>query len=188
MENVADKYQVGPTTSKISQFIGEQVGLSPIKLDHLIKGYTGTLGMYAVDVMDAIMDMNSDSPKAAKRFEQMPIIKRFALDPEARGAVTNYYQLKNSVDEVVRTSNFLERSMRFEEYGEYMRDNMNMFVMRDYVNDLEKSMAEFREMKNLIRSSQIGADEKRDRLTQLGQVENMLTMKIQELKKQMSQR
>ncbi len=31
---------------------GKTLGLSPLKVDHLIKAYTGTIGMYAVDTID----------------------------------------------------------------------------------------------------------------------------------------
>jgi hypothetical protein len=127
--------------------------------------------------------MNSEAPKASKRFEQMPVIRRFALDPEARGNVTAYYELKNSVDEVVRTSNYLKRTMDYKEYGEYMKENIQMFAVRDYINDLEKNMKQFREMKNLIRISKMDADAKRDSLLSIGQLENQLTKNIQLLKK-----
>jgi hypothetical protein len=183
MQEIAAKYQVGPGTSKISAEIGRSLGISPIKLDHLIQGYTGTMGMYLMNALDSFFDMNSEAPKASKRFEQMPVIKRFAIDPEARGTVTAYYEMKNSVDELVRTSNYLKRTMDFKEYGEYMKENIQMFAVRDYVNDLEKNMKQFREMKNLVRISAMDSDAKRDALLNIGRMENQLTRNIQVLKK-----
>jgi hypothetical protein len=183
LEGVEAKYQVGPGTTRFSELVGQQIGLSPAKLDALIQGYTGTMGMYAMNLFDMIYDMNSESPKASKRFEQMPVLRRFLVDPEARGQVTSYYDLKNSVDEVVRTSNYLERTMDFKEYGKYMQENMKMLAVRDYINDLEKTMKEFREMKNTIRVSQLSADAKRDSLKAIGQMESSLVANIQTLKK-----
>jgi hypothetical protein len=130
-----------------------------------------------------IFDMNSDIPKASKRFEQMPIIKRFAVDPEARGTVTAYYELKDSVDEVVRTSNLLERSMNYKDYGQYMTDNIRMLATKDYILALERNMKEFREMKLAIRTSAMSAEAKRDALTSIGKMESQLTQNIQTLKK-----
>lgn len=183
LEDVAPEYQVGPGTTKFAQWAGKQLGYSPIKIDHLVQGYTGTMGSYFADTLDMFFNMNSDSPKASKRFEQMPVVKRFALDPEARGTVTAYYELKDSVDEVVRTANYLERTMSFEEYGEYMKDNINMFVAQDYVKDVEKSMKDLREMKIQIRSSGMDGDSKRDALTAIGQMEIQLTSNVKTLKK-----
>jgi hypothetical protein len=183
LDGVGDPFQVGPTTSLVAEKIGKQIGMSPMKVDHLINGYTGTIGMYMVDALDAIMDMNSDSPKASKRFEQMPVLKRFALDPEARGNVSAYYEMKNSVDEVVRTSNLLERTSNYKEWGPYMEDNIKLLATKDYILDLENSMKEFREMQVLIRSSSLSADEKRDALLNITKAQNALTSNIQLLKK-----
>ena len=138
--------------------------------------------MYAVDLMDAIYDMHSDSPKPSKRFEQLPVFKRFVVDPEARGQVTSYYDLKNSVDEATRTENLLQRSMRFEEYGQYMKDNIKMFAVKSYVLDLEKTLKQYNEMKVMIRASKMDADAKRDALLNINRAENQLTANIQQLK------
>jgi len=184
LEDVAPEYQVGPNTSRMSAAIGQSLGISPMKLDHLIQGYSGTMGMYAVDLVDSFLGMNAQSPKASKRFEQMPVIRRFLLDPEARGTVTGYYELKHSVDEAVRTTNFLERSQDFENYGKFARENIGLLATRDYINDLEKTMKQFREMKNTIRISSMDADAKRDALVSIGKMEQQLTANIQYLKKQ----
>jgi hypothetical protein len=183
LKDVAPEYQVGPGTSAFAEFVGKTLGLSPLKVDHVFKGYTGTMGMYAVDLMDAVMDINSDSPKPTKRFEQLPIIKRLALDPEARGNVTNYYQLKDSVDTAVRTMNLLEKSGNPEEFAKYVQDNAGTLAFRGYVNDLEKSMKELRDMKKQVQNSSMTGDQKRDTIKAIGQAENNLTTNIQTVKK-----
>jgi hypothetical protein len=186
MENISPEYQVGPNTSKVAGAMGQALNISPIKLDYLLQGYTGTMGMYVVNLLDAFFDMNSEAPKASRRLEQMPVLRRFMVDPEARGAISAYYDLKNSVDEVVRTSNFLQRSMDFENYGKYMQENVQMLAVKDYINDLEKTMKEYREMKNLVRISNMDADSKRDTLSNIGKLEQQLTKNIQMLKKQIA--
>jgi hypothetical protein len=183
LDGVADPFQVGPSTSIVAEKMGKQLGMSPMKIDHLINGYTGAVGMYMVEILDAIMDMNSNSPKASKRFEQMPVLKRFALDPEAKGSVSAYYEMKNSVDEVVRTSNLLERTGNYKEWGPYMKDNIKLLATHDYILDLEKSMKEFREMQVIIRNSSMSPDNKRDALLNISKAQNALTANIQLLKK-----
>jgi len=187
LKDVAPEFQVGPGTSMFAQWIGKMAGLSPIQIDHLFKGYTGTMGGYAVDVLDMVMDFNGDSPKVSKRLEQMPIIKRFALDPEARGTVTAFYEMKDSVDEVTRTINLLEKSMNYKDMGEYMTDNMKILATKDYIQDLEKQMKELRDMKNMIRNSQMSGDQKRDAILDITKMENQLTQNMQNLKKMVSE-
>jgi hypothetical protein len=127
--------------------------------------------------------MNDASPKASKRFEQMPVIKRFALDREAKGTVSAYYDLKNSVDQVVRTMNLMERTAQGSEMGAYMKDNARLFGMRDYVSSVEKDMKQLREATVKIRSSSMDPDAKRDALRAITEAQNQLTGRIRALKK-----
>jgi hypothetical protein len=190
LEDVNPAYQIAPGTSRIGELIGgatkdlpTALQLSPVKIDEMIRGYTGTIGGYMMDLFDAIYDMNTDAPKAAKRFEQMPVIRRFAVDPLARGQVTAYYELKNSVDEAVRTANLLERNMKPQEWGEFMQENMGLLATKDFVLDLEKSMKQYREMKNFVRASTMDAEGKKDIIANITELENNLASNIQEIKK-----
>jgi hypothetical protein len=186
MEGVAPEYQVGPSTTKIAQSIGSNLGVSPMKVDHVIQGYTGTMGMYLVDLVDSILSSNDASPKADKRFEQIPIIKRFAVDKAAKGTVSAYYDLKNSVDEVVRTVNLLERTGKMEDIEAYMTKNAPMFAAQDYVKAIESEMKGLREALVQVRSSDMTGAEKRDAINELTEAQNQLTAQIKLFKKEIS--
>ena len=183
MKDVDPQFQVGPSTSIVAKGIGQALGLSPMKVDHIIKGYTGTIGMYGIDTIDMVLDQFGDSPKPTKRFEQLPVIKRFALDEDARGSVTQYYQLKDAVDTTVRTMNLLEKQGESEEYVEYLTKNQGTFAFKDYIRDTEKTMKDLREMRNAVRISQMTGDEKRDALLEITKAENAVTSQIQTIKK-----
>jgi hypothetical protein len=192
LEGVAPEFQMGPNTSRMAQFFASLTSgmtalpdflRSPAMIDHIIGGYTGTFGMYAVDAVDAIVSANSDVPKASKRFEQMPVLRRFLLDPEARGNVTAYYDLKNATDEVVRTSNFLERTMNFENFADYSQDTIKMLASADFVKSMDKDMKELNDVIGVIRNSGMSSDEKRDALLSLNQAQNNLTANIKLIKK-----
>ena len=183
LEDAAPEYQVGPSTSNVAKQIGQALGLSPMKVDHVIKGYTGTIGMYGVDTIDMVLDQFNNSPKPTKRFEQLPVIKRFALDKEARGNVTQYYELKDAVDTTVRTMNLLEKTGESEEYVKYLKANIGTLAFKDYINDTEKTMKDLRDMRNAVRSSQMSGDEKRDALLEISKAESAITSQIQLIKK-----
>ena len=183
MEDVEAKYQVSPSTSEFSKMIAQSLGLSPVKVDHILKGYSGTIGMYGIDTIDILLEQFGDSPKATKRFEQLPVIKRFALDAEARGYVTQYYELKDAVDTTVRTMNLLEKTGESKEYVEYLTKNQGTLAFKDYIRDTEKMMKDLREMRLAIRSSQMTGDEKRDSLLEISKMESAITSGIQDIKK-----
>jgi len=203
MKDIEAKYQVSPGTSLASEKLANAInalvpndyektlGVSPAKLDHVLKGYTGTIGQYGIDLIGSILEQfggEGENPRANKRFEQMPIIRRFALDPDAKGTVTGYYDLKNAVDTAVRTSNLLEKTMRPEEFAKYYEDNIGLLAFRGYTNEMYKTLKSLNEMKVFIRSNkEMSGEEKRDALLEISKAENDLTLNIQEVKKQISQ-
>jgi hypothetical protein len=182
VEGLDPRYQVGPSTSNMAKMVGENLNMSPMMIDHLVSGYTGTMGMYAVQALDTIMDLNNDSPKASKRFNQLPVIKRFAIDPEARGTVTGYYDLKNSVDEVVRTTNYLERTGNMADMAKYQQDNMRVLATQGYIKSLNKTMDDFQKIRTMIQGSSMSADAKRDALLNITKAQNQLTSNIQTIR------
>lgn len=182
MEGVDAKYQVGPSTSLTFQELGKMLGVSPLKAEQMYKGYTGTMGMYLVDVMDTIMQTSGSNPQASKRFEQLPIIKRFALDPEARGSVTQYYELRNSVHTAVATANMLERTDP-QEFASYLKENAALLANKDYVNDMYKTLKQYNDMRKMVNTSPMSGDEKRAVLTNINHAEQNLTKNIQLVKK-----
>ena len=182
MEGIEAKYQVGPSTSLTFQELGKMLNVSPLKAEQMYKGYTGTMGMYLVDLMDAVMESSGSNPQATKRFEQLPIIKRFALDPEARGSVTQYYELRNSVHTAVATANMLERTDP-KEFAQYYKDNMALLAHKDYVNDMYKTLKQFNEMRRIVNSSSMSGDRKMETLKSINHAEQNLTKNIQLVKK-----
>jgi len=183
MEGRSPEFQVGPSTSEVAKKLGSALGLSPLKVDHVLQGYTGTIGMYLVQVTDSVLSANDNSPNASKRFEQLPIIKRFAVDPEARGNITQFYALKNATDEAVTTLNFLERSGDAEAYAKYFEENIGILANKNYVNSIEKQMKGYREMRAMVQAAEMTGDEKRDLLIDIGRAENALNENIKEVKK-----
>ena len=55
-------YQANPQTNELARLIGEALGISPIKIEYVLKGYTGTLGGYALSVADSMVRTATGSP------------------------------------------------------------------------------------------------------------------------------
>jgi hypothetical protein len=140
------------------------------------------MGMYLVDTLDTVFDLFSDNPRPAKRFEQTPVLKRFLVDPEARGNVTAYYAFKHAVDEAVRTTNMLDKQGS-EDASDYQEKKMGVLQFKKYVAGMDKQMTKLQDQANMIRSSNMPADEKRDALLEITQIQNEMTKDIRQIKK-----
>ena len=184
MQDVAKPYQATPGTSLLAQQIADATGQSPIMIDNLIRGYTGTIGTYAVMALDSIMRGEGDPTKATMKAEQLPVIKRFFASPESTGSVTAYYDLKNRVDEAVRTVNFLERTGGIQDLQEYMKDKgAKLLSIQPYIQTLDKEITMLREFRRAVNLSQMEPDRKRQTLDSIRTAEVQMTSRIQYLKK-----
>ena len=111
----------------------------------------------------------------------MPIIKRFLANPEARGKITSYFDLKHQVDTTVRTINLLEKQAD-PNLPNYVEKNAQLFAARDFMNNLNKQMDELQQQANMIRSADIPADEKRDMLAEITKAQNLLVNDIRRIR------
>jgi hypothetical protein len=183
MEDLAPQYQFTQGTSQMAKDFGAATGMSPIKVENFVRGYTGTMGTYAVQLLDAIYRSEGDPVKATSRLEQFPVIKRFFSGDS--GTVSAYYDLKQDVNEVVRTVNMLERTGNIDGLREYIAENGKLYNMRGYITALEKDMKQIREYRNYINSSkEYTAEEKRERLDTLHDLEIRLTLNIKDIRKE----
>jgi hypothetical protein len=195
LEGVRPGLQVGPSTTQIAQAVGNALNVSPIKIDHVVQGYTGTMGMYLVSAIDAIFDSMSDVQKPSLRPDQYPIVKRFAINKEAKGTVSAYFQLKDAVDETVRTVNILKSTGQGDELSNYLEGEHRMFGLktasllgaRGYITDMDAKMKPLLENAKKIRASDMDPDEKRDALSSINEALINITSDIQEIKKGLSE-
>lgn len=91
LENVSPDQQFTASTStflvEMSEALKEHLGveLSPLQTQSLIRGYLGTLGMYALDLADGIINTATGRTEATTRIDQMPVLKSFFRNnPQAR--------------------------------------------------------------------------------------------------------
>ena len=197
LQDVSPEFQTNAGTSGLAKRISsgladilpsglKEKALSPIQIDHIVNGYTGTLGMYASNMLNSVFDRSTDPTRADLRLEQMPVLRRILIDKEARGNATAYYDLKNSTDTMVRTINLLEKTQNFEELGKYQQENLNLLATQDYMKDLAKMMKDLNEYSVMIKSSQMDGASKRDALLAINQAQNNVTANIKTIRKMLN--
>jgi len=183
MERLEPEYQMNAGTSKVAEQLGKLSGTSPMLIDHLLQGYTGTMGMYFADVADAVFNQYSDVKKPSLPLEQMPVIKRFLVDPNAKGTTTAFYELKDEVDKAVATAGLLEKQGS-PEYAEFIQKHQKELSGKEYVQGVNSTLKEFTDAANAIRrSKEMTADEKRDKLAEITKAQNQLLRNVYQAKK-----
>jgi hypothetical protein len=156
--------QFNDHTSELAKLFG-YVGVSPMKVDHLIRGYLGTVGGVALDVTDAVADPN----RLAKPVNKLPLIKTFMYDDTGRGYKTEFYDFRERVDKVVNSVNTFKREGRAEELQEYLtEDKLKLYAMKGVVNKLEDQLGKLRQYRNIISNDpDLSSSEKREKVDEI---------------------
>jgi len=173
MRNVDPSLQFTSGTSEIAKLFG-MVGVSPMKVDHLIRGYTGMIGAIALDVTDAVADPN----RASKPINKIPQISTFMYDPSGRGYKSEFYRFRESVDKVVDTVNLFKREGRVEELHEYLNeDNLKLYAMRGVATKVEQQLSNLRKYRNIISADpELSGSEKQEKIKEIQEQEKALLL------------
>lgn len=84
---VDPEHQFNAWTSKFSRKLGEVLNVSPAIIDHVITGYGGSLGRYALQGSDLAIETATGEPRTAAGPEDLFLVRGFASDP-ARGSLS----------------------------------------------------------------------------------------------------
>ena len=94
-----DEKQFTNSTSEFSKKVGEQLGLSPMKIDNTIQGYTASAGKFIVGISDYAIGDKTEAP--AKTISEAPGIKSFTYDPYKNPqSVQDFYDKLNAANQL----------------------------------------------------------------------------------------
>jgi len=154
--------QSNPQTNEVARLIGELFNISPMKIEYVMKGYTGTLGGYALAVADSIARTATGSPYIPNNivsnptnFTRLPFVNRLIMDTKKmKGLQQGFYELRQEVDKVTQTLNSLRKQGRFDELAAYRENYQGVSNVKSQVRALEKYMANFRKRRDAIMKRQ----------------------------------
>lgn len=125
LEKVSPRYQYDSKTSELSKFIGDKTNQSPMKLDHLIKSYTGILGQLGIP-----STTQGGSVKDT-------LVKQVTNDPVfSNDIMRKFYDMKDKVD--TANADFKQTDIQSKDFDEGKRKVFNMFS--DHIGDIRKVM------------------------------------------------
>lgn len=127
IEGALPDYEYSEYTSTTGRVIGKFISEttngaygSPATVDHLISSWTGTLGRYALELSDKILEKAGviDTPeKPATTLADIPFIKAFVVRNPTGGSeyVERFYKNYNKIKERLNTVNKLIKEQNVEE-------------------------------------------------------------------------
>lgn len=124
LEGLLPEYQYTPYTTEATKAIGHMIGsmpgmrtnstASPMVIDNYVRGWTGSMGVYAVQIADAALrkaGVLPDPVLPAKDLADIPVIKAFMIRyPSAQAqSIQDFYDHYTSAKQITDTIQYLAR-------------------------------------------------------------------------------
>ena len=155
-------------TNELARLIGEQLNISPIKLEYIMQGYGGTLGGYLLTMIDASLRQATDRDFLSPRIDQMPVLKRFFTKTEfGRGLEQQFYDLRKESNMYVQTLSALKKQNRIKEAKALMANRKGVAKTRSQVLALNRWLSSWRDRRDRVLNSDLSSSVKKEMLEQM---------------------
>lgn len=155
---------------------------SPLRLQHMIEAYTGSMGQYVVSTTDAMYnELFTQKVMPAKREYDMPIIRSFVRAGESNDKyVDRLYQMSEKAGQTYGTLKAYKDQKNVEEYRKFAKGNESVLAARRRIDKAVAQMQKLnKQTKAIYASETMTPEEKREQL-------DALTVKKNDLAKEMS--
>ncbi|MFM5873891.1 LPD38 domain-containing protein [Aeromonas veronii] len=158
-------------TSLLMRELGELSGFSPKQLEHLVIGYTGTIGGYVMAAADGLIRASRPGESASWRADEIPLVKavyRGTGPAKSTQHMEQFYQMLNEVNQLKRTVDQY-RSEGLDDKAKDLLDEQGGILKSR--SSLSRTQQQIRVLRNRIellqRDKVLSADEKRRRIDEL---------------------
>lgn len=152
VKNLDPAMQHGPYTSLTARKAGELTGTSPAQIDHLVRGFLGTMGVYGTMLADQGVRAMGDYPALPdSTWRQMPVVKAFVHDPDTPNSryLNEFYNLLDKA----RRADATYKHQDGEAADAYFEKNRDAIDVTGDTNRLARDLAKLRKENREIQES-----------------------------------
>jgi polyhydroxyalkanoate synthesis regulator phasin len=154
-------------TSELAKELGAMAGYSPIKIDNLIRGYTGTMGLAAAQAVSFAMPEKLGPQEATKRLSDTPVIGSMFQPNDAGGIINATYDRIEHIVEVKRTYEDMLKKGEMSEARAFLQENVNEIASASIAGNAKTQLSKITQAMNAVKASSMTPDEKRATLDRL---------------------
>jgi hypothetical protein len=183
----ADPTFTSPFAIMLSEAVDKAGGrLSAQKVDHIFRGYVGTLGSYALMAADAVGRVAAGLPeREARRLDEWPVLGRFLQENQGRGPVQTFYDLYHELDLFVGTLNNLRDAGDVEREDYLIRSRANLEANAGRIKELKGQLDEMRLFRKQIKQDGSATpSQKRKALDDIDRMSNEIVRGVRKLRTQ----
>ncbi|WP_315707523.1 LPD38 domain-containing protein [Brenneria uluponensis] len=190
IENMADRNLIAGArynqqSSLLMRGIGGATNLSPKMLDHIVQGYTGTLGAYIMGVTNIFMRHLGDHGESpALRLDELPVIKSFlrGSDPaKSSQFADDFYKLMAQANQINSTVNAYRKQGRIEDANQLAQNNRAVLSQRRAMTATQRQVRQLNDQIEMVRiDKSLTAEQKRERIDKMLAQRNVIVQQVVE--------
>ncbi|MBW3798845.1 hypothetical protein GPK29_12015 [Aeromonas hydrophila] len=158
-------------TSLLMRELGELSGFSPKQLEHLVIGYTGTMGSYVMATADGLIRAARPGESASWRADEIPLVKavyRGTGPAKSTQHMEEFYRMLNEVNQLKRTVDQYRSEGLTDKANELLDEQGGILKARRSLSRTQQQVRVVRNKIELIqRDRTMNAEEKRRRIDEL---------------------
>ncbi|MBL0484001.1 hypothetical protein JD511_03065 [Aeromonas caviae] len=169
--NVQAEARYNEQTSLLMRELGELTGFSPKQLEHLVIGYTGTMGSYVMAAADGLIRAFRPGESASWRADEIPLVKavyRGTGPAKSTQHMEEFYRMLNEVNQLKRTVDQYRSEGLTDKANELLEEQGGILKSR---RSLSRTQQQIRVVRNKIeliqRDRTLTAEEKRRRIDEM---------------------
>jgi hypothetical protein len=172
--------QFRENTTEITKLLGSAIGASPIKIEELVKGYTGAMGLVFLQAVSSPFSSAGSPEKTFKRLSETPLVGG-AFQPNDAGAIINdTYEKINKFAAVADTINSYVERGEIAKARELMDTRSQEYLLSEVSSDFTSQMRELSQYERAIRASGLTPEEKRAQLDEVRKVKISLAAMVRD--------
>tara|TARA_R110002110_G_scaffold14530_5_gene67283 strand:+ start:3356 stop:11011 length:7656 start_codon:yes stop_codon:yes gene_type:complete len=177
LEQAEAKYQRRLSTNELASWIADTFNASPMKVEHVLRGYTGTLGGYILTVADwGMRELNGLPARPTLRADQMMVARRFLQSGEgSRGALSEWYEFRNSARGMLNAFNSAKKDGDIEKARRIFEENSGVISQKPAINQIDNMISKLRRAERYILLDQrMTPDEKAEAIKRIDVARNTI--------------
>ena len=161
--------QFRANTTEAAKAFGKATGSSPIIIDELVRGYTGTLGLAFLQAVSMGIPKGASPEQTAMRLSEMPVIGGAFQPNDAGGIISNVYDRMDNIKKVANTVDDLITKGHKAEALDLVQRTGNAYAASEVADYYTSTMKELTSYENAVRASNLTPEEKRKKLDEIKQ-------------------
>jgi len=153
------------STTEIAKMLGSvtgDAGLTPIKIDYLIRGYTGGLGVALVSMANPLLNTEVRGEAPSTKTSKMPIIGGLFQPVEGRGTLDAAYERMLEIKQAKGTFDSILASGDKEKAREFIDEYGNRIAAASVSGAMQQRLGELAKMKRMVETAPSMSTERKD--------------------------